>query len=684
MNEPKMTNKRIWSLISVALIFAVVVALRLINLQVVNRDSYLQKSQSKIMRNMTILAPRGEILDRYGRPMVTNRRVFSVVVDKVLLGENDLNDLIWQLIDVFEQQGETYADTLPISGPPYSYTFDTTNPDGSDYKKIVALKKKLELTADASASEIMTALKQRYKIKEGIDEKTARKIISVRFEMENRQFTRSTPFTIAESVDIPTVTRILEHKDVFLGAEIIEGSVREYVDPNSASHILGYIGPIYKDEYEVLKEKGYRMNDTLGKDGIEKVFEQYLRGTNGKMVTQQSKDGGNMGVSGNIDPIPGNNVLLTIDKDLQKVAEKSLEENIKKIASRGREGYDASAGAVVVLDVNTGDTLACANYPTFNLSTYNKDYNTLYKNPDKPLINRALSGIYEPGSTFKMLTAVAGLEEGVISSATRITCRGIYEFFAPSYRPRCWVFSSGRTHGTLDIVGAIEKSCNIFFFETGRLLGIDKLNEYTRKFGLGEYTGIELQGESKGVIAGRENSEKRGDVWYNGNTVQAAIGQSDNLFTPIQIANYIATLVNGGKNYKVTLLSKVKDYTTGQTVLENEPIVKNTVNISDTTYNLVMRGMKKVTEDGTASSVFANYPVGVGGKTGSAEVSSGSANGIFVAFAPYDNPQIAVAIIVEHGAHGNSVAPIARDIFDEYFKEDTEDASIGTENTLQP
>jgi penicillin-binding protein 2 len=291
------------------------------------------------------------------------------------------------------------------------------------------------------------------------------------------------------------------------------------------------------------------------------------------------------------------------------------------------------------------------------------------------MFNRALAGRYEPGSTFKMLTATAGLETGVINEKTTVTCTGIYEFFAPSYRPKCWIFNDyGSSHGTLNVRQAIEKSCNIFFFETGRLVGIDRLNAYGKMFGLGQYTGIEVEGEAKGTLAGRENSTSRGVKWYDGDTIQAAIGQSDNLLTPLQLANYVATIANGGTHFQLHLLDEVKNYTMEKTIFKKEPAGEN-LNITSKTLGIVIDGMRKVTEDGTASSIFRNYPISVAGKTGTAQVSTGSSNGVFVAFAPVEDPQIAIAIVIEHGAHGNWAAPIAVDIMNAYFAKNTEKSS---------
>ncbi|MBR0277515.1 MAG: penicillin-binding protein 2, partial [Clostridia bacterium] len=383
--------------------------------------------------------------------------------------------------------------------------------------------------------------------------------------------------------------------------------------------------------------------------------------------------------------VPGNNVALTIDLELQKIAEESLESTIKSISTRS-ESYGASAGAVVVIDVNNGEILAIASYPTYNQNTFNEDYKTLYENEAKPMWNRAISGTYAPGSTFKMLTAVAALESGVISTSEKINDTGIYKYYESSgYSPVCWYFSDyGIGHGPQNVTQAIENSCNYYFYEVGRRMGIDNLAKYGKKFGLGEYTGIELTGESKGIFASKEYRKKIGSVWYPGDTLQAAIGQSDHLFTPLQLANYVATLANGGTRYNVHIIKEVKSGTDSKVILSNQPEAIDKVDISKTNYDAIMNGMKAVSETGTASNVFASFEISVGGKTGTASVSKGTANALFVATAPLENPQIAIAIVVEHGGHGNYVAPIAKNIISYYINPKITDGKNKVTNTLIP
>jgi len=378
--------------------------------------------------------------------------------------------------------------------------------------------------------------------------------------------------------------------------------------------------------------------------------------------------------------------MLTIDIRLQEVLERLLESNIKRIAATmpAGKGQDIAGGSAVVIDVRTGEILALASYPTYHLEQFSQDYRALAADPLNPMFDRAISGLYAPGSVFKMVSAVAGLETGVITPKTRIVDRGIYTYYAPNYTPKCWIYTAqNRTHGSLDVVGAIKNSCNYFFYETGRLAGIGAIEDYGKQLGLGELSGIELAGEAKGQVAGPVERKAAGGLWFPGDTLGAAIGQSDHLFTPLQLVNYVATLVNGGIHYKPTLFKSAFSYNYDRTLHINRPVVLNELNLKPETAAAVKQGMGEVTENGTASAVFRDYEVHVGGKTGSVQVGGGrSDNGVFAAFAPYDEPEIAIVIVVEQGGTGGNIAPIARDFFEAYFAGRAADERIVLENTL--
>ncbi len=602
-------KKRLIALICISLLTVLLLVGRLYNMQVTNAAQYLAQTGRTIVRTTEVESIRGEIFDRYGRPLVQNSTGYNLEVDKVSLGEGDLNTLLLESVHLLDMRGEAYADNLPVSQAPYSYTIEV-EAAGTMARRLRSTLDTLSLPVEATADELMEALFERYKIdSETLSAYEARAVAALRYEMEHMDYAISNPFLLASDVSIETVTRVAERRDLYQGLEMVAVAQRDYVDGTLAPHLLGWVGALSPEAYEARKDQGYAMDDEIGRDGVELAFEDYLRGEDGIRTIEQNILGTIVGVTDNVPAQPGDNIVLTLDSELQRVAQQSLEETIKSISDRGllynREGYDADAGAVVVMDVNNGEVLAAASYPGYDLSLFNEQYSLLAQDPALPTLNRAFAGVYEPGSTFKMLTAAAGLQAGVIDETTRITCTGRYEHFAPEYRPACWIFNDyGVTHGVQDVRAALENSCNIFFFETSRLLGIDRLNDYARLFGLGE---------------------------------------------------------------EATLLKSVHDYITGEETVAVSPTVAVETGMDEAVHRAVVEGMLQVTEDGTASSVFASYAIPVAGKTGSAEVPGGSAHGVFTAFAPVDDPQIAIAIVVEHGAHGNSVAGVARDILEAYF-----------------
>ena len=416
------------------------------------------------------------------------------------------------------------------------------------------------------------------------------------------------------------------------------------------------------------------MNAIIGKEGLEKSLEEWLKPTSGTRTVKVDQISGSI-VSDEITtaPLPGADCYLTLDIGLQAVLEQALEDTILNLRAGNPatdKGTDAAGAAAVVMDVNTGEILAMASYPTYSLITFSQDWAELSQSTLSPYLNRAISGTYAPGSTFKMVSAIAALEEGIVTPTEKIKDEGVYRYYAPNYTPACWIWNSrGRTHGDLTASDALKYSCNYYFYEVGRLTGIETLNLYAKQFGLGQKTGVELTNEKSGILAGRESREARGGSWYGGDTIQAAIGQSDNLFTPLQLCSYIATLANGGTRYQPHLLKEVRDYTGSQVLSDGNSAVLDRLTISQETLDAVYAGMLGVTtEDGTASSIFANYPIKVAGKTGSAEVGNGSANGVFVAFAPYDDPQIAICVVGEHAGSGGNVAPVAKEAMNYWFR----------------
>ena len=654
---------------------ALLIVVRLFWMQIVQGEDYLKKAEQQQVRSVSITAPRGDILDRYGRPIVSNKTGYSLQVQKTSLKNDEFNEVLLRLYDTITGYGEEVLETLPITAPPFAFTFSQEEPDPAkaleeekNWKAASARKYDENLSAD----EVMEKLRSRYSISAGYSPEDLRKIVAVRYEMELRGFSVSTPFTIASDVNMNLVTKLKEEQADYPCVNVMNEYVRQFEQGSLAAHIVGRVGIISEDEYAQLLSDGYKKTDFVGKQGLEKEYESTLRGKDGTSSMVQTSEGFEVQPEAGEAPVPGNYLITTIDADLQKTMEDALGQTIENIRQRGgdpsaKSGGDAYCGAAVAMDVNSGEVLAMATWPTYDPATFNEMYAELLNDPNKPMWNRAVSGTYSPGSTYKMLTSIAALESGVITPQTIIKDEGVYRFYQ-GYQPACWIYrKNGSTHGNQNVTQALANSCNYFYYETGRLMGISTLDEYARKFGLGEYTGIGLS-ESKGRIAGPEDRKQNGgEPWYDGDTLAAAIGQSDNLFTPLQICNYVATIANGGTRYKPHIVKAVRSTVDGKLIEEAVAEAAEEIGMSQETYDAVMAGMLGVTEDGTASAVFRDYPIRVGGKTGSVQVAKGSDNGVFVAFAPFDDPQIAIAVIIEHGNSGSDVAPVALAVFDEYF-----------------
>jgi penicillin-binding protein 2 len=650
---------------------------KLFDLQIVKGSQYKEIANNRLITNIVEKAPRGEILDRYGTRLVSNKVGYSVVMQKTDLTDEELNDVITKLVGVLYSNGCEYYDNLPISFAPYTYQFVDENQDGSidDERAAWYKNNKAKITETTSADEAMRIYKKRYKISDSYSEDEQRRIAGIRCAAEEGGLSQTTLFTVADNISVDAVTQIKERQEEFKGIAVINNYIRQYDMPGLATHMLGRIGTINKEEYDANKNSGYGYNDIIGKEGLEKWAESYLRGTDGTTGTTKEVNGKEITVLNDTEPVPGNYLVLTIDSDLQRVTEESLERTITNIrASSGvkpKDGADCNAGAAAVIDVKTGDTLALASNPTYDMSRYNEDYNALLQNEAKPMWNRAVSGLYSPGSTFKPLTAIAALESGNLTVNEVIDGQGIYRYYN-DYQPTCWIWSEYKmTHGKQNVSAALENSCNYFFYEVGRRMGIDTLGLYAKKFGLGEKTGIEL-GEETGHMASPEYKKQvvqniTSRDWYGGDTLQAAIGQSYSLFTPIQLANYAATIANGGTRHKVNLIKSIRSSVDGSVVKEFKPEVAETIDMDADVINAVKQGMKRVADEGSAAAFFSNYGIQVGGKTGTAQVGDGSNNAVFIAYAPFDDPQIAVAVVLEHGVRGTNAAAVAKDIFDAYF-----------------
>lgn len=668
------TRKRF--IIALAAAVLMLFVIRLFEFQVVKGAYYREQTMRQTVRTMSVDAARGEIFDRNGVPLAVNRIGYAIIFDKPFFPADrqveERSRIILSLISLLTETGEDWIDTLPITQGEGPYEFS----EGKD-SEIAALKKDLRLNTYATADNCMDALIAKCKLS-FLPKGQARQVAGVMYEMNLRGFSLTVQYTFARDVSLETVAKVKENSMNLPGVDIKLEPFREYPDGDLAPNIIGVLGPIYREEYAELKEKGYLLSDTIGKSGIEKAMEEFLRGKNGIRQIVQNPQGIITEVTEKEEAKPGNSLYLTIDANIQRVAMESFEANIEKLKGT-KSGKDATVGGLAVVNVKTGEVLALVSYPTYDLATYYDNYSALVADPLNPLYDKSVKGTYPPGSTFKMLTAMAALENGVIDKSSSVTCKQYYEFYAKSgYRPKCTGY-----HGPENVIDALSHSCNIFFYDVGRRTGIDTLNEYALKFGFAQATGLEIP-ESKGKLASRAEREKKGGVWNPGETILAAIGQSDNMFSPIQIANYVATIANGGTRYQAHLVREVREFSTGNVVKAPYSNIVEQTGISAETINIVKEGMLTAAKSGTASSTFKNYKINVGAKTGSAQVTDGTANGVFVAFAPYENPEIAVAIVVEHSGSGGVLGPIARDIFDEYFgfnepKESSE--ASGSKNT---
>lgn len=672
----------------IGLIIAIIVALfvRLIYLQGIKGEEYYEQVTHRLNSTFSVKAPRGKITDRYGKPLVTNRLGYSIKLKKTDATNDEINRSLLNVVNVLLECGYSYSDTLPISEYPYEFAFIDENMDGSsEDEKTKWFSQKKKITKDMSATAVLEYYRDNvYNISDDYSPNEVRKIVGIRYDADMSEFSALYPYTIYQDVNVDVITKIKERQKEFKGIEIEKEYFRVYNEGDLAAHILGGIGKIGMEEYETLKDSGYGYNDLIGKRGVEKEYEKYLKGEDG--VESEDED------IKQKTPKAGDYLVLTLDADLQRAAEESLERRITDIAKSGgdpkeKKGGDADAGAVVVLEVNSGAVLACANYPSYDPARFNADYKALIENPANPIWNRAISGGYAPGSTFKPLVALAALEDEAVTMDELITCEGIYKFYE-DYQPKCWIWSSGKKHGDINVTDAIKYSCNCYFYEAGRRVGIDAINAYAKKFGLGSVTGIDLAGEEKGNISNPEYKkkiEKENQKWYPADTIITAIGQSYSYFTPIQLANYIATIANGGTLYKTHLLKSIRSTADGDVVVDYEPEVMGQVDISPENLEAVKWGMYGVVDEGSASGIFENYSIPIGGKTGTAQVGKNvSDNALFVAFAPFDKPEIAVAVVIEHGVKGENAALVARDIFDEYFRRDFEVGVLDIEGELLP
>ena len=680
------TNLRFNVLTVLIYIAGIILIAKLFSLQIVHGAEYREQSNTRLTRETTLEASRGSILDKTGTELVTTTMKFNLEMYKSKVDTQDLNASILNMVNVLEKYEVSYANSFPIKIEPFEFTI-------SD-ETLSKWKEANDLDENITAEQAFYEFKDKYEI-QNTDVNEIMKIIAIRYEIAQKGYSSTKAVTIAEDIPREAVAEFSESSEKFAGINIVVEPVRQYTSGSLASHILGYAGQISSEEYETRKNT-YSSNDIIGKTGIEYVFEEYLKGKNGTKQIDMAVDGTTTAEYISEEAVAGSDVVLTIDANLQKVTENALEANINKISSGGfGQRFDAKAGACVVMNVNTGEVLAMASYPNYNPADFvggisQEAWNNYTNNEAKPLVNKAVQNSYSPGSTYKMVTAIAGLESGVINTSTRINDTGVYTKYR-DYQPRCWYYTDyHRGHGYLNVSGAIEKSCNYFFYETADRMGIDVLVKFAKYFGLGSKTGIELQGETAGVLSSKETKQSLypNEVWGPGDTLQSAIGQLYNEFSPLQMAKYISMLANGGKEIDVSIVKTIRNadgsevskdeinqFVNQKLGLEEEQT--EDIQINQANLDAVLQGMQSVTSDsgGTAYVRFKDFNISVGGKTGSAEAPGDKVHAWFVGFAPFENPEIAIVVMVENGGHGNYTAEVVRDIMAEYFGMNTQDVS---------
>ena len=676
MNDRKIKLR--YNLLTIIIyIVGIILLIQLFNLQIIHGAEYRETSNTRLTRESVLRAARGSIKDRTGVEFVTNEMGFGLEIYQTKADDKTLNNAIKTMTKILEDNKDKFIDNLPIKVNPFSFTY-------SSEESQKEWKKSYNIDENFTAEQCFNYFKEKYKVEED-DVEEARKIIAVRYEITRNGYSTTRSVKIASDISRESAVKIREQNSELSGMNIITEPIVKYTSGALASHVLGYVGAIDEDEYSTRKDT-YRNDDVIGKNGIQYVFEEYLKGTDGVRQIDMAVDGSITSEYISEEAVAGDDVILTIDAKLQEVAEKALEKNIKDIAN-GKYGKKtgSKAGAVVAMNVKTGEILALASYPDYEPGLFVKGisqekYDSYQEGNN--MYNRAVSGMYAPGSTFKMAVALAGLETGKITPTTTINDTGVYP---RGGNPVCWYYTSYRSgHGYLNVSQAIKHSCNYFFYELGYRVGIDGIDKYASYLGLGRKTGIELQDETSGILASpKVAKEISGSDWYLGDTLSAAIGQTYNSFSPLQMAKYVSMLANGGKDIDVTLVKSIIK-ADGSEVSKDEinQFVNKKLGITDTNsekldikkenVQAILKGMKGVTSEsgGTAYSTFANFNITVGGKTGSAQIGVNGEQGAhawFVGFAPYEDPEIAVVVLVEKGGTGGYTAGVAKEIMAEYF-----------------
>ena len=679
------TNFRFNLITMLVYIIGIVLIVQLFNLQIVNGETYREQSNTRLSRVSSIKAARGSIFDRSGNELAGVKTQNNIEMYKTNISNQQLNNSILNLMNLLGRHKLEVSDTFPIKVNPFEFTIGG--------EQLLNWKKKYKIDENETAEQAFYKFKNKYEITEdNIDD--IRKIITIRYKITTIGYSATKSITIATDVNEEIVAQISERNSDFPGISIETSASRTYLTGNLAAHVIGYTGKIKEEDYNNQKDI-YDIDDIVGKTGVEYLYEDLLRGADGEKQVEMSVDGTITGEFVSENAIAGSDIVLTIDSNLQQVTQDALESCINKIRSGGfSKKYDAQGGAAVVMDVNTGEVLSTASFPTYEPQWFvggisQENWAYLRDDMRHPQLNKAIQATYEPGSIFKMVTAIAGLESGAVTSREKIRDTGIYTKYASATKSgfKCWYFTSyNKGHGYLNVTQALQHSCNYFFYETGDRMGIDTLSKYALHFGLGKKTGIELPSEKAGNVASRKTySELRpGKTIGPGDVLNASIGQGDNNFTPMQIAKYISSIANGGTVVNPTIIKSVlnsdgtelskeeiKSYTNEKLGIEE---INDGIEISAENIAIAREGMRMAASEagGTAYSVFKNFNIEVAGKTGSAEAGkdengNDKVNAWFVCFAPYENPQVAVVVMIENGGHGNYAAEVARDVLTQYF-----------------
>ncbi len=677
---------RVAGLVILILLLLTVYLVALYKLQIIEGEANYNRSSELTNTERVVTAARGNIYDRYGRTLVSNEETYNLKIDTdKLFANDDPNSVILELVHMVQGYGDEYTDDLPITmTPPFEYDPDMT---AIQRTMLDAYYVRQEIDPNSTAVELMSYMRTRYNIDNSYSAEEMRIIAGVRYSINVRYAVNTADYVFVEDASMKLISSIMENK--LVGIEVERAYSRKY-GTEYAAHILGYTGLMTQEEYEKYSLLNYSTDAMVGKDGVEYAFENYLHGKDGKVIETKNSAGTVLATVYEEEPEPGNHVYLTIDSVLQEQTERILANGVsilkQNIAQKRAEGTargdynvdlkdEITGAAAVVVNVKTGEPLAMASWPTYNVATILEDYQDLLEAENAPLFNRPLMGTYAPGSTFKPCTAIAALTMGIVNTEDKIKCEGVYtRYAAEGYAPECWIWNSTKdhlTHPEENVTTAIRDSCNYYFYSVGNFLGVDDLGRFAADFGLGEYSGIELV-EAKGNMSNQANHmDYAGAEWRIGDTLQAAIGQSDSVFTPIQMAEYCATVANSGTRYSASILKSIRNYDYSEKLYDREPTVMSTVESAEYNWAAVHEGMWEVLNDYINEknvNVWVDCPWRVAGKTGTAQKGEGIQNdGIFMCYAPYKDPEVAIFVVVERGGAGADVQFIARHIMDAYI-----------------